>query len=73
MTLKKAILCGCTGKTNFSGYIQTVHFVEKQHKLTDPLQNRQQLGMGSFLHSYQIYLLLYIRIIVLTFYVGTMV
>ena len=34
MRFKKAILCGCTGKTNFSGFVQTMHFVEKQHKLT---------------------------------------
>ena len=30
----KAILCGCTGKRIFIGFIQTMHFVEKQHNLT---------------------------------------
>ena len=30
----KAILCGCTGKGIFSGFIQTMQFVEKQHNLT---------------------------------------
>ena len=30
----KTILCGCTGKRIFIGFIQTMHFVEKQHNLT---------------------------------------
>ena len=38
MAFQKAILCGCTGKGIFSGFIQTMQFVEKQHNLgTDPV------------------------------------
>ena len=29
-----AVLCGCTSKSIFSGFISTTQFVEKQHKLT---------------------------------------
>ena len=34
MTFSKAIQCGCTGKSIYSGFIQTMQFVEKQHTLT---------------------------------------
>ena len=33
MTILKAILCGSTGKSIFSGFIPTMQFVEKQHNL----------------------------------------
>ena len=34
MTFSKALLCGCTVKSIYSGFIETMQFVEKQHNLT---------------------------------------
>ena len=34
ITFKKAVLCRCTGKSIFSGFIPTMQFNEKQHNLT---------------------------------------
>ena len=33
ITFLKAVLCGCTGKNIFSGFIPNMQFVEKQHIL----------------------------------------
>ena len=33
-TFQKAELCGCTGKSIFSGFIPTMQFLEKQHNST---------------------------------------
>ena len=34
MTSQKAKLCGCSCRSIFSGFIQTMQFIEKQHNLT---------------------------------------
>ena len=34
ITFLKAVLCGYTDKSIFSGFIPTIQFIEKQHNLT---------------------------------------